>query len=76
MKIEQIGSALATRRKLLNATQAQVAELADISVHSLCNLESGRGNPTLKSLLAVAEVLGLELKMSIHNVLEGERGAM
>ena len=75
MKIEQIGIELSTRRRLLGATQAQIAELAGVSLHSLCNLESGNGNPTLKSLMTVADVLGLELKISVRNVLETEGGA-
>ena len=71
MKIEQIGLSLQERRKSLNATKSEIAELAGVSVHSLCNLESGKGNPTLKSLLAVADVLGLELRMSVCDVLGG-----
>lgn len=70
MKIYNIGRFLVERRKVLGVTQSEVAELSGISVHSLCNLESGKGNPTLKSLLAVADVLGLELNMAVRDVLK------
>lgn len=63
-----IGQGIARRRAVLGVAQAEVAELAGISVHSLVNLESEKGNPTLKSLMAVCDVLGLELSLSVKGV--------
>jgi DNA-binding phage protein len=41
--------------------QSSVAELAGVSTHTLSNIESGKGTPTLESLSRVLDVLGLEL---------------
>lgn len=68
MKFEGIGLLLAKRRKTLEISQKELALLAGISLHTVCNLESQRGNPTLASLLAVAKVLGLELSLSIKEL--------
>lgn len=57
----QIGSILATQRKHLKLSQAQVAARIGISQNRLSVLE---GNPTAlttKQLLALLNVLGLEL---------------
>ena len=35
--------------------------MAGVSLHTLHNLESGKGNPTLEVALKVLEVVGLEL---------------
>ncbi len=65
MKKKDIAKALTVRRKSLAVTQRDVARLAGLSLHTVCNLESGEGNPTLQSLLALADVLGLEIKLSV-----------
>jgi len=37
--------------------------MAGVSLHTLHNLESGKGNPTLEVIAKVLEVLGLELQI-------------
>lgn len=61
-KIE-IGQSIATRRDTLAITQTRLAKLSGISVHTLSNLETGRGNVTLDTLLKVAAVLGFQVRM-------------
>jgi transcriptional regulator with XRE-family HTH domain len=61
MNIGEVGEIIRRRRKALGVNQDAVAELAGISVHTLSNIESGRGNPTLEVLSRVLDVLGLEL---------------
>lgn len=53
------------RRKDLKINQAKLAQLSGIGLNSLSRLESGKGNPTLRSLQKIAEVLGFELKFVI-----------
>lgn len=60
-----IGQQIRERRKDLKINQAKLAQLSGIGLNSLSRLESGKGNPTLRSLQKIAEVLGFELKFVI-----------
>lgn len=61
--MEQIGQTIKDRRKELGVTQQEVAELAGVGINSLVAIERGKGNPSLKTLLRILEVLGLEIKI-------------
>ncbi len=65
MKKEELFDRIRERRKVLGLDQAELARLSGISVHALINLETGKGSPTLRTLLAVCEVLGLYLDLSL-----------
>jgi transcriptional regulator with XRE-family HTH domain len=64
MSPEELGTILRQRRKLAGITQRDLAALSDLAVHTLSDLESGKGNPTLEVLSRVSGVLGLELRLS------------
>ena len=51
------------RRKELCVTQQEVANLASVGINSLVAIERGKGNPSLKTLLRILDVLGLEIKL-------------
>ncbi len=61
MNNTRLGSILQDRRKAAGITQRDVAELGGVAVHTISDLESGKGNPTLEVLSSVCEVLGLEI---------------
>lgn len=65
MNAEEIGELIRRRRKTLGIKQSDVAELAGIAVHTLSNIESGKGNPTLEILSKVLGVLGLRLSIEV-----------
>lgn len=67
MSFYNLGGEIKARRKTLQITQPQLAELAGISVNTLYKLERGLSNPTLEVLLKIAEVLGMELKLEVKN---------
>ena len=69
MNIQAISDAIIKRRKMLSVSQKELADLAGVSLHSIINLESGRGNPTLQLLLTVMEVLGMEVQLAVKDVL-------
>ena len=69
MNIQAISDAIIKRRKMLSVSQKELADLAGVSLHSIINLESGRGNPTLQLLLTVVEVLGMEVQLTVKDVL-------
>ena len=68
MNIEEISDYVLRRRKTLKISQRELAELSGISLHSLSNLESGKGNPTLESLLKVADTLGVTITAGVNRI--------
>lgn len=44
-------------------TANRLAELAGVVVHTISNLETGKGNCTVETLLKVAQVLGYVVKV-------------
>ena len=65
MLVRQLGQTIKNRRKELKITQPHLAELAQISTNTLYKLERGLGNPSVEVISKVAEVLGMELLLSI-----------
>jgi y4mF family transcriptional regulator len=61
---QQLGEKLRDRRKLLRLRQRDLAELAGVTLRGLTDLENGKANPTLNQLAKIAEVLGLELRLT------------
>lgn len=56
------------RREALQVTQETVAELSGVGLRTLKQFESGKGNPTLLTLQKIADVLGLELTLTVKNL--------
>ncbi|WP_288026046.1 helix-turn-helix domain-containing protein [Arthrobacter sp.] len=65
MDAAQLGAALRARRRELDLTQVETADLADISPRVLSDLENGRETVRLDILNAVANALGLNLNLSV-----------
>ena len=63
------------RRILLQTNQETLSLLSGVSLRTVKQFESGKGNPTLETLSKLADVLGLELKVEIKNLtIENESG--
>lgn len=60
-----LGEAVATRRKAMRLTQAQVATKVGISRASIANIESGRQKVLLHQVYLLAEALKLPSIMSL-----------
>jgi predicted transcriptional regulator len=61
MHISKLTTVIKERRKNLDINQSQLSELTDIGLRTIKGLESGKTNPTLKTIVSVLDVLGLEL---------------
>lgn len=59
--ISGIGRRVAELRRDCDLTQAQVAELVGLSTRYLQRLEAGRENLTVRSLVALANIFGVEI---------------
>lgn len=53
------------RRKDIGITQEVLSELSGVSLRTLKQFESGKGNPTVQTVDKLANVLGLELCFQI-----------
>jgi HTH-type transcriptional regulator / antitoxin HipB len=62
----QIGATLAARRKELGLSQTEVASRLGLSQNRLSELESRPETMTTEQLLALANVLGLELTLAVR----------
>lgn len=69
--VGSLGVRLRARRKELGLTLAQVAELADLSLPYVSNLERGHGNPTVEAL----KDLSAALDIAIGQLLDGDAEA-
>lgn len=65
MNKKEIGLALVARRDELRITQARLARVSGVSVHTLSNLETGEGNVTLDTLLKVVTTLGFKVRVGV-----------
>lgn len=65
MDVVELGAALRTRRRALNLTQNETADLADISTRVLSDLENGRETVRLDILTAVVNALGMSLSLKV-----------
>lgn len=63
--MNKIGTIILNRRQELGLRQQELADLAEVGINTLVAIERGTGNPSLKTLERIAEVLGLELRLAL-----------
>lgn len=62
------GEIIRERRISIGLTQQEVADYAGVSLRMLVGFENGRANPSLKTIEAIADVLGLEVVLKIKEI--------
>lgn len=68
MQFHEAGQFMRLRRQELGVTQVDLAEMSGTTARTIFDIESGQGNPSLKTILALLEVLGIELCLKIKTV--------
>ena len=68
MHYTELIKTIKARREVLQVTQETVAELSGVGLRTLKQFESGKGNPTLLTLQKIADVLGMEVSLTIKNI--------
>lgn len=58
---------LKERRSFLQISQQDLAEIAEVSLATIKNIERGKGNPSLKTIKKICEILGLEICLNVKN---------
>jgi y4mF family transcriptional regulator len=66
MLVSDIGKQIKERRDTLGITQPDLAEMAGVNINTIYNIESGRGNPTIKKLSKILEILGMEVIVHVR----------
>ena len=66
MASRYVGQAIRAARRSRGLTQAQLAERLQTSAPYVSGLETGRMNPTVGLLFALAEALDAELRVELH----------
>lgn len=56
------------RRKLLKITQQELSEYSGVSLKMVKNIENRKANPSVKTLSAIGEILGLSLELTIKKI--------
>ena len=68
MHFDELIKTIKKRRVIMQVTQETLAELSGVGLRTLKNFESGKGNPTLKNLQKLADILGMEVCLQIRNI--------
>lgn len=68
MKLAEIAKAFRSRRESLNLRQEDLAEMSGVATKTIHSVEAGSGNPSLQTLLKLAEVLGLEIVVQVKKI--------
>lgn len=64
-----INNIIRNRRRELGISQEDLAEMSEVSLATIKNIERGEGNPTFKTVMKVMEILGLEIIFQVRNTL-------
>jgi transcriptional regulator with XRE-family HTH domain len=59
----EIGETIRKRRQLLGLLQPQLADISGINRRTIQLVEAGKANPTIETLVKIADPLGLTFKL-------------
>lgn len=57
------------RRKTLNISQRDLAEMAGIGLATIKDIERGKGNPSMGTVSRIMEVLGMEIEYKVRQTI-------
>ena len=60
------------RRKTLSLSQNDLAEMAELSLATIKDIERGKGNPSIATVSKIMDVLGLEIIYRVRNTIAEE----
>ncbi|HLO80928.1 MAG TPA: helix-turn-helix transcriptional regulator [Chitinophagaceae bacterium] len=60
-----IGETIKKRRELLGLLQPQLAAISGVSRRTIQLVENGKANPSLETLLKIADPLGLTIELAV-----------
>lgn len=57
------------RRETLSLTQQDLAEMSQVGLATIKDIERGKGNPALKTVKKILDVLGIEIEYRIRQAI-------
>ena len=60
-----VGEGIRKRRELLGLLQQELASISGISTRTIQMIEQGKGNPSLETLLKIADPIGLKMSLTL-----------
>jgi transcriptional regulator with XRE-family HTH domain len=58
------------RRQDLQITQEDLSKLSGVGLRTLKHIETGKGNPTIQTLIKLTDVLGLEIVLKVKELID------
>jgi transcriptional regulator with XRE-family HTH domain len=62
---KELGELIKIRRKELKIRQEELADLSNIALRTIRDLEKGVGNPSIQTLSSIMTILGIELVFTL-----------
>lgn len=56
------------RRETLSLTQQDLAEMAQVGLATIKDIERGKGNPALSTIKKILDILGVEIEYRIRHI--------
>lgn len=72
MHFQNLIDIIKERRENLQVNQENLAKLSGVGLRTLKQFESGKGNPTIKTIQKLADVLGLEICLKVKRPISDE----
>lgn len=64
----ELNEVMKKRRKELEISQLDLAEMAEVSLATVKDIERGKGNPSLNTVKRILMVLGMEIHYEIRKL--------
>ncbi len=64
-----LAKVIKSRRKTLEISQHDLAEMAGIGLATIKNIERGKGNPSIGTVSKIMEVLGMEIEYKVRQTI-------
>ena len=65
-----VGTVIKERRTLLGISQQDLADFSGIGISTIKDLERGVGNPSMKTLKKILDVVGLEIVLQVKQTIK------
>ncbi len=70
MHYSDICHKIKNRRSLLGITQQDLADISGVGLRTIKEIETGKGNPSVNTLVKILNALGMELDVMIKRTIE------
>lgn len=58
-----------SQRKALGISQQDLADMSEVAISTIKQIESGKGNPSLSTVEKIMDILGMEIKYEIRKTI-------